>query len=117
MEMSKILDKGIASEIGKDVIEALLEQGYDPREIIPGLIYAISLLVEMTPNPEQAIDEAVDFLDNLGDGSEQPQQGLNPDTPEGVEIDDEVLEEGDYNLWADPAYGIDRRRGDGPVYD
>lgn len=65
--MAKLLDSRKAIEIRDGLLDALDELGYDPEESIPGLVATLYAIADLTPLPEQALDEAADLL---ADGDE-----------------------------------------------
>lgn len=62
MTKTRLLDQGVDTEIAEGVIEVLEEAGYSVEEMIPGLILAISLVAEKSPDPEAYLDEAANLL-------------------------------------------------------
>jgi hypothetical protein len=64
--MARILNNNLDSEIATNVIEQMEDLGYQPEEIIPGLVQAIVLVAEKTFDPEQALDEASNLLASSG---------------------------------------------------
>lgn len=62
--MARLLnpDPERAAELGGLILDSLEETGYDASETIPGLLWAIIMLAEFTPIPDQALDEASSLL-------------------------------------------------------
>lgn len=63
--MSKILNRDFEDEVGQSIAEAIqdITEDYPPTEMIPGLCLIIRHQASLTPNPSQALDEAVSLLD------------------------------------------------------
>lgn len=65
------LQFGRETEIGMDLIETLAETGYDPEELIPGLILAAMTLADRAKDPNGCIDDMIDLLTEGFPGEEQ----------------------------------------------
>lgn len=65
--MTKILDRGCESDIAALVVQTLLDEGYPPNQIIPGLVSAIHELAEVEGSTQQVLDEVVVLLEEEDD--------------------------------------------------
>lgn len=66
--MARIIDDSYREEVGRQVSEFLSVEGYGPSEAIGGLVEALLEQVLLTANPDQALDEVFQLLDNDGEG-------------------------------------------------
>jgi hypothetical protein len=66
MSRIKVLDRGVETEVAELVKEILDDTGFSPAEAIPGLINLVITLAELTPYPDQALDEAANILADSG---------------------------------------------------
>lgn len=67
--MNRILNRSSELTIANAILDAADELGYAPDELVPGLLMAVWLLAEQTPDSSMVIDEAIDLL-NDGPGAE-----------------------------------------------
>lgn len=62
--MTHMLDNSRAGEIAQEMVSYYTDEGYEPGEIIPGLLAAIKALARRKPKAYfQIIDEAVAMLE------------------------------------------------------
>jgi len=57
-----ILRPDHAADVAALMDDLLDEAGYEPEELIPGLVVEIGRLAEKLPNPVRAVEEAADLL-------------------------------------------------------
>jgi hypothetical protein len=66
MIRTKVLDQGQDVIISDAILDLMDELGFSAEEMIPGLIYATTLLAEKTFDPEAALDDAANLLADTG---------------------------------------------------
>lgn len=66
MGRTKILDRGVETEVADAIVEVLDDSGFSVEEIIPGLILALTLIAEKSRFPEECLDEATNLLADTG---------------------------------------------------
>jgi hypothetical protein len=66
MIRTRVLDQGSDVIISDAVLDLQDELGFSAEEMIPGLIYAATLLAEKTFDPEGALDDASNLLAETG---------------------------------------------------